>query len=69
MEYARRIPAGFYILISVLSLLLLGGCVRWIWDKGDRRDSSDRGDIGGKWHNEKNQGEHHEENQSERHLE
>jgi hypothetical protein len=37
MKHTRRPVAGLYIFISVFSLLFLGGCIHWFWDKGDHR--------------------------------
>jgi len=67
MKYARRIRSGFYIAISVFSLLFLGGCMHWFWDKGDHRCADRKTGGGSSGYHEKNCDEHHEANPGEYH--
>ena len=59
MEYARRMMVGFYIMVSIFSLLFLGGCMHWFWDKGDHRCAVRQIDTGSSGSHEKNCEEFH----------
>ena len=67
MKYVGRIMAGSYIVISVFSLLFLGGCMHWFWDKGDHRCADRQAGAGSSGQHEKNCDEHRGPNQGEYH--
>jgi len=59
MDHSRRMMVDFYIVISVFSLLFLGGCVHWFWDKGDHRCAARPTDAGSSGSHEENCKEYH----------